>query len=302
MKEVVRFRVYFIAGPDWESLPKSRRIDLGKSIAESPLFGKSPNRFGFAKVRYLRDDWVLGYFTQEFEAKRHKYDQSKHEHPYTDQPFEDSLTIVLLDQGLVFLQNRRFRDETISMTEVSQHFDFALRSIIRDSDLPYYGLEPYILKFDKAAFLHLFPANNVLSVSVKNLINQVVPDDFVFFNPEAEKDLIVREMMNSDLKSFDELSLSSSDKGPGLQKSKVAKMALTVGEPEEMTYREKKTRSIRTIRRQVGPTHSLEIDVDQPEAEAVREDLNRFFSREAGKLVRQRRIESSFDEDEDLEP
>lgn len=299
MKELVRFRVFFINGPHWDSLSQSQRSGLARNVSESPLFGEPPKRFGFAKVRFISDNSVLGYFTQEFTAKRHKYDQAKHEHPYTDLPFEDSLTILMIDRGLAFLQSRRFRDETISMTGVLRNFELAVRTLVRGSDLPFYGLDPYILRYDRTAFLKLFSTNSVLNVSVTGLSNKVVPEDFKFFNPEAEKDEIVRQMMNTELRSLDQLSIGSSDKGSGLQTSKVARMALTVGDPQEMTFKEGDTGVIRTIRHQIGPTHSVEIDTETLETAQIRKDLDRFFSRQAGKLIRQRNLESAFGEDED---
>jgi len=291
MRESIKFRVFFITGPDWKELSAARRAAIARSVAESPLFGKEPDRYGFAKVRRVKADWIIGFFTQEFKTRRHKYDDAKHEHPYTDEPFEDSLTILLLDQGIAFLQSRRFRDESISMGDVLQNFDRALRSILKPLEIPYYGLEPYIVKYDKEAFLRLFSTEYVLEVDVTSMLNRPVPEDFTFYNPEVEKNKIVKEFVTGEFHSLDELTARSTEDGAGLQSSKLAKVALTVGEPREITIKERGTRVLRTIRRQVGPTHTIELAPKEINPTAIARDLDRFFSRRGGRLVRQKTLD-----------
>jgi hypothetical protein len=298
MDRPIPFRVYFIRGPDWAGLDPTALQAIASAISASPLYGKQPNRFGFTKIKSLTGQWVFGYFTQEFETERHKYDQEKQELPYTDQPFEDSIIILLLDQGIALIQSRRFRDETISMTDVTDHFSSALGTILGGLKLPYYGLDPYLVRYDKAAFIRLFQESQVVNVAVDSLLERSVPEDFVFFNPEVERNQIVRDLMNKEFKSLDQLSAAAPSETAGLQKSKLAKLAITVGEPRELTVRDAKSGGLRTIRRQIGPTHTIEMDVEKVRVDSLRASLMRFFSRDGGKLVKQKRLtQPDFEDD-----
>ena len=138
------FKLKNMVGFDWDSLDARQREDLVKRIFEFPLIGEAPNRFGFVKCQRINESQIYGYFTHEFEAERHKYNEQKIEEKYKDRPYEDFFFILLFDSGLCLLQSRKIKE--ISIATIEERFTDALKSIFEKVGATFYRLEDYILK------------------------------------------------------------------------------------------------------------------------------------------------------------
>ena len=272
--EETPFKLKDMVGFDWDSLDARRREDLIKLIFELPWVGEAPNRFGFVKCKRINENQIYGYFTQEFEAERHKYNEQKNEEKYKDRPYEDFFVILLFDSGLCLLQSRKIKE--ISIATIEERFTDALKSIFEKVGATFYYLEDYISKLEKEDFIRIFNTKNIVSLKVDSLKGRNIPEDFKIFNPKFEKDPIYRALFNDEFNYIDMLSVSANHSGE-LQESKLSKTALITGEPREMGFIEGGRKKI--MKDKIGPSISLDIDAESPKTKDIRREVEKLSSK-----------------------
>ena len=272
--EETPFKLKGMVGFDWDSLDARQREDLVKRIFEFPLIGEAPNRFGFVKCQRINESQIYGYFTQEFEAERHKYNEQKKEEKYKDRPYEDFFFILLFDRGLCLLQSRKIKE--ISIATIEERFTDALKSIFEKVGATFYRLEDYILKREKEDFIRIFNTENIVSLKINSLKRRIIPKDFKILNPDFEKDPIIRAYLNDDFRHLDKLSVSTNRSG-GLQESKLSKTALITGEPSEIGFIGRNREKV-IVKDKTGPSVSLDIDVESPKTKDIRREVEKKLS------------------------
>ncbi len=280
----IKFKLKEMVGFDWDSLNDNQREDIIKHIFEFPLVGDVPNRFGFVKCERINENQIYGYFTQELEEGRHRYNDQKKEEKYIDIPFEDFFFILLFDDGLCLLQSRKIKN--ISMPTVEERFAEALESVFKNLGVNFYHLMDCTLTIGKDEFIRIFNTENILSLKVDSLKGRTIPEDFKIFNPEAEKDSIVRAYFNDDFKHLDEF-FGSTNRGGGLQESKLSKTILNTGEPRKMEYIGR-DRDIITVKNKIGPSVSLDIDVESPITKDIQAEVKKLFSKDIMRGIAQK--------------
>jgi|GEM_PF-3000673 len=268
------FKLKVLVGFDWHALSDLQRERLISLILESPLSGETPNRYGLVKCRQISKNRIFGYFTQEVEVEKHRYTIRKSEEKYLDRPFEDFFFILLLDFGLCLLQSRKISE--ISMIDIEERFEEVVKSIIEKAEGTFYYFEDYILKREKEEFIKIFNTENIISIKVDSLKGKVIPQEFHIFNPDFDKDRIIRAYLNDDFKNLDELSTSTTSTG-GLQQSKLSKVALITGNPKEIGYMGIRNQKI-TVKDQIGPSIYIDMDVDFPRTEDVSRQIDELSS------------------------
>ena len=271
----IPFKLKEMVGFDWDSLNDTQKEDIVKHIFEFPLLGNVSNRFGFVKCERITENRIYGYFTQELKEEKHRYDNQKKEEKYVDEPFEDFFFILLFDAGLCLLQSRKIKN--ISMLTIEERFTEALKKIFKELGINFYYLEDCSLKIGKDEFIRIFNTENILSLRVNSLKGRTIPEEFKIFNPEIEKDRIIRAYHNDDFRHLDEIS-GSANHGGGLQESKFSKIILHTGEPREIGFigpnREKTI-----VRDKIGPSVSLDIDVESPKRRDIQREVEKSFSK-----------------------
>lgn len=273
--EETPFKVKDMVGFDWNSLDTIQKEDLIKLIFEFPLMGEAPNRFGFVKCKRINKTQIYGYFAQEVEVDRHRYNNQKNEEKYKDRPYEDFFFILLFDSGLCLLQSRKIKE--ISIATIEERFTHALKSLFEKVGATFYYLEDYILKREKEDFIRIFNTENIVSLKVDSLKGRNIPEDFKILNPDFEKDPIIRAYLNDDFKYLDALSASTNRSG-GLQGSKLSKTALITGEPREIGFIGRKNEKI-ILKDKIGPSISLDIDVEAPRTENIAKEVEKLSSK-----------------------
>lgn len=280
----IRFKLKEMVGFDWDSLNDNQREDIIKHIFEFPLMGDASNRFGFVKCERINENQIYGCFTQELEEERHRYDDQKKEEKYIDIPFEDFFFILLFDDGLCLLQSRKIKN--ISMPTVEERFANALESVFKNLGVNFYHLLDCTLTIGKDEFIMIFNAENILFLKVGSLKGRTVPEDFKIFNPEVEKDDIIRAYHNDDFKHLDEISFSANS-GGGLQESKLPKVSLNTGEPRKIEYIGRDREKI-IVKNKIGPTVSLDIDVELPKTKDIQTEVKKLFSKDIMRRIAQK--------------
>lgn len=273
--EEIPFKLKDMVGFDWDSLDARQREDLITLIFEFPLMGEEPNRFGFVKCRRITESQIYGYFAQEVEVDRHRYNNQKKEEEHKDIYSEDFFSILLFDRGLCLLQSRKIKE--ISIATIEERFTDALKRIFEKIGATFYSLEDYILKREKEDFIRIFSTENIVSLKVDSLKGRIIPEDFKIFNPELEKDRLFRAYLNDDFRYLDALSASTTRSG-GLQGSKLSKTALITGEPREIEFIGRENERIRW-KDKIGPSISLDIDVEDPRTKDIAREVDKLSSK-----------------------
>jgi len=280
----IRFKLKEMVGFDWDSLNDNQKKDVIKHIFEFPLMGDAPNRFGFVKCERINENQIYGCFTQELEEERHRYNDQKREEKYIDIPFEDFFFILLFDDGLCLLQSRRIKNT--SMPTVEERFVEALKSVFKNLGVDFHHLIDCTLTIGKDEFIRIFNTENITSLKVDSLKGRTVPDDFKIFNPEVEKDEIIRAYHNDDFKHLDGISFFA-NRGGGLQESKSPNVSLNTGEPRKMEYIGR-DRDIITVKDKIGPSVSLDIDVESPRTKDIQAEVKKLFSKDIMRRIAQK--------------
>jgi hypothetical protein len=273
--EKTSFKLKAMVGFDWNSLDALQRENLVKLIFEFPLMEEAPNRFGFVKCQQINKSQIYGYFAQEVEVDRHRYNNQKHEEEHKDIYSEDFFFILLFDSGLCLLQSRKIKE--ISIATIEEKFTDALKRIFEKIGATFYYLEDYSLKREKEDFIRIFTTENIISLKVDSLKGRIIPEDFKIFNPELEKDPIIRAYLNDEFRVVDALSPSTTQSG-GLQRSKLSKAALITGEPREIEFIGPKNEKI-TWKDKMGPSISLDIDVEAPRTKDIAREVEKLSSK-----------------------
>ena len=273
--EETPFKLKKMVGFDWDSLDARQREDLIKLIFEFPLMGEEPNRFGFVKCQRINESQIYGYFAQEVEVGRHRYNNQKKEEEHKDIYSEDFFFILLFDSGLCLLQSRKIKEITIATIE--ERFTDVLKSIFEKVGATFYYLEDHSLKREKEDFIKIFSTENIVSLKVDSLKGRIIPEDFKIFNPELEKDRIIRAYLNDDFRYLDALSASTTRSG-GLQGSKLSKTALNTGEPREIGFIGRNREKV-IVKDKIGPSVSLDIDVEAPRTETIAKEVEKLSSK-----------------------
>lgn len=271
------FRLKKIINFNWLELDNQCKLSIFKSFIEFPLQDKEPNQHGFVKCTRLEEDFLFGYFTHQSSAERHRYNSEKVEEIYEDTPFEDIFFIILFDLGYCLIQDRKFFDSTLKMSNVLKHFERDLELIFERVGISYYGLKDFTKLVSKEEFIKAFKDNNVLSLEIEELNGKQVPEDFKLANPHVDVDRIRRSMINESCETLNKLSISGTKKG-GLQNSKLHEAFLRTGMPNRMEFLEIGKKYITVLIKKWGPIIKLEINVESPNEKQIKDEISKSFS------------------------
>ena len=270
----VSFKLKKMMGFNWDILSDDQRDNIIKHIFNFPLAGDIPHRFGFVKCEKINKNQIYGYFTQEFEEEKHRYNNQKKEEKYVDKPFEDFFFIVLFDEDLCLIQSRNIKN--ISMSNIEEIFARALKSVIDEMGVDFDYLEDFSAEIGKDEFINIFKTENIISLKVDSLKGRTVPEEFKIFNPHVDKDSITRALFNEDFKRLDKIHLSTDDYG-GLQDLKTSKIMLHTGKPKEMGFVGRDGGKV-IIKDKFGPSVKLDVDIESPKIDDVRNEVNKIIS------------------------
>lgn len=270
----IPFKLKDMVGFNWNLLSDYQKENVIEYIFKFPLKGDLLHRFGFVKCEKINESQIFGYFTQELEEEKHRYNDQKKEEKYIDKPFEDFFFIILFDTGFCLIQSRKIKN--ISMSTIEVTFTEALKSVFKETGVDFYSLEDVSGNIGKDEFIKIFNNENIVSLKIDSLKGRTIPEEFKIFNPDAEKDSIIRAFYNDSFRRLDETYHSTDDSG-GLQELKPSKILLYTGEPREMEIIGRDGSKI-IVNDKFGPSVKLDIDVVSPKTEDLRREVNKFFS------------------------
>lgn len=135
---------------------------------------------------------------------------------------------------------------------------------------PRTDLEPYRLEYSKARLSEIFESHSVRRVNVIDLLNQSVPKDFSFFNPDFDADEMLKAIINEDLQHLEEAQFYGQD----IQETKIAKGLTQAGTPSLIEAYDENEK-IRQWRSSTQGRVTIDIDTSAPQL--LKKDLNRLL-------------------------
>jgi len=87
---------------------------------------------------------------------------------------------------------------------------------------------------EKSELVAIFDTYPVTYVKVKRLLGKAVPDSVHLFNPNVDKDTILKQVVQDDLRYLDEFEgkSGSTDEATNLRSAKVVRAMVLAGEPD----------------------------------------------------------------------
>lgn len=277
---MAQFRLKEIKGPIWDKVTQEEGERIFRSLTEFPLKGQAPEQYGFVKCQKLSPDGlrIFGYFTHQAELELHKYDEDKNEKRYKDSPFEDVLFILLLDQGLCLINSRRFKEKSLTMKKVFKNFESSLYVAFSNAQMPFKGMDDKKLFTKKEKFIEIFESQIIYDLEVEDLKNQKVPEDLKLYNPNFDKDEMAKNYLGEEFTTISSLEADTDGKS-NLWDSTLAKAAIYTGKPVYIKFKDVTSNTIRKVKRELGPSFGLNIDIESPDKDNIEKATEELFSK-----------------------
>jgi hypothetical protein len=201
--------------------------------------GLPPNRRSFVGINRL-GDVITGFFAHEDRRIGVQYDSHWIKQERSDEEFEHLFFALVLDQGQVVLQRKRVDREfvTINLDTMRRAFFDLLGTALQKAGFTSDQIRRQLFQQtrQKAEMLRIFDENQVTYIRVKELRGRRVPEEVRLFNPDVDKDTILRQVLNDDYQHMDELEASAGEEvgASNLREAKVIRGAMLTGEPQEV--------------------------------------------------------------------
>jgi hypothetical protein len=192
MPEKIHCDLLEIIGPDWASMNATRVQCVIDRVRNMELLGEDGEMYGFVGAANV-DNVVGGFFAIQFPAEFIKYDRHKELSLDRGNPFE-RLFFILFPSGKLLMQNRRFRVIPIDMSAAISRFQKALSVVLQECNIG------FVLNFaipsvtiSRSELIEMYhKSSRVERLSVINPDGEQIPEDITYYNPERQRNKIVR--------------------------------------------------------------------------------------------------------------
>lgn len=201
------YTLYMVTGYQWESLEEIELINIREELFSKAWHGHPGQQFGFAGSQ-VNGEVYYGHFTQQYEQVVTNYKDPTQRETGVNYPFEDRFYLFVPKRNLFVLERRNFiRQAGLTPSGTERRIE----KLIQDALVKY---EVRLEKFSHELtieqmreYFHLFP---VVGLEVTGLRERRLPDNFIFFNPNFDKNAVSRELFNDKILPFtDSLDLYS---------------------------------------------------------------------------------------------
>jgi hypothetical protein len=252
-----------IYGPDWAKLSQEQIDCLIEAVQRGEMLGTEGQLRGFVgTVRY--ENVVGGFFAIQYPDERLYYDRTKQLKRVQDTPFERVFFVFFAGTGKLILQNRKFADIPLKMTTVQELLRDAINQALMNCRAGH-SIGFYLPKNEvgRDRFIEEFRrSTRVVTLEVTSPDPNRIPESFVYYNPQRERNSIIRGSHQHDYSNFRKVDLEASRNG-NIAATHIGSDLILAGQPEEMKYFVEESEQI--LRRIVPTKQELYVDVDSPE-------------------------------------
>jgi hypothetical protein len=261
MKEKIHCDLLDLFGPDWANLDKSKiNLITDRIHTFSQLLGEEPNLYGFVGTRKINNNIVGGYFAIQYSEEEFHYDKHKHLLKIQNTPFERILFVLFSGKGKVLLQNSKFTGIELTMPIALNLFKDALNHILKKNKMyPITNIDLAPEEVTKEEFINIFTqSNRVYKICVMNPEGRNIPEEFVYYNPQKERNSIIKESHSHDYPNIKKIDLEATDSGD--LKQIHLRDVIFAGNPHTMSYSTDEGNF--TLRRSIKRKFEFYVDMD----------------------------------------
>ena len=257
-----KFEVLDAYGPDWPSLPTTRRLALLRALQDPTFRRDSSRRFGFREFSHVQPDVFAGYFVIEGRLSYLTYDESGAPPQHDELPeFERVLAVLLVTEGRWIVHERRFFRTDLNKALVRERFQDALR--LAHSAAGFAGsvrLQAFERNLSNAEMLRLLRESPALvtRIEIADLHRQHVPDDYHFYNPRYDLDREVHLLVDGDLDVLENAEFRSAASAD-VRGSRIAAGLAHAGSVDEFGTQDAAGQR-RRVRRSIPAIFELDVD------------------------------------------
>jgi hypothetical protein len=238
MQEKIYCDLLALYGPDWENLPQEKVLRFAELIHTFPnLLGTEPELYGFVGTRRITEDIVAGYFAIQYETEELFYKRNKKRNTEKRSPFARLFFILFARTGKILLQNSKFSGIPLTMHRASGFFKSAIDYFLITSEIAKtFNIALVPDDTSPANFVREFEkSTRVIKLEVKNPNGDQIPEDFVYYNPQKERNLIIRGSHQHDYRNYKKVELEAAEDGD-IKRTHMRDLIYAGGQPQYMQY------------------------------------------------------------------
>jgi hypothetical protein len=264
MTEKIHCDLLDITGIDWDGVTEDHVSCIIRAIHEMELMDERGELFGFVGTADI-DSVVGGFFVVQFPTEFLSYDRDRTAQRQRTTPAERVFFLVLLKAGRVLLQNRRFQVLPIDMSIVQRRLTESLRHVLQRCGIgPLVSLVETRIRVSRDRLIETYRSSNrVTRLQVHNPNPGLIPEDFVYYNPQRQRNRILRDSRLHDYPKLREIDLAAK-RHEDLRDTHLGQ-DLVHATPERarfiLEFEDEESRH-RVLRRLVRPKFEFHIDMD----------------------------------------
>jgi len=238
MLEKVYCDLLALYGPDWENLPQEKVLHFAEQVHTYPnLLGQEPELYGFVGTRRIAEEIVAGYFAIQYETEEFLYKRNKKLNTEMRSPFARLFFVLFARTGKVLLQNSKFSGIPLTMTRALGFFKRSIDHFLVTSEITKtYMIDLVPDEASDADFIQEFEkSTRVIRLEIRNPNGEPIPEDFVYYNPQKERNRIIRSSHIHDYPHYKKVDLEATDDGD-IKRTHMRDLIYAGGHPQYMRY------------------------------------------------------------------
>ena len=271
MAEKIHCDLLALYGPDWAEIQQEKVLCFADNVDTAPsLFGTEPELYGFVGTRRISEDIVAGYFVIQYLNEEYSYNRNKKLSIENRAPFARLFFILFAKSGKVLLQNSKFAGILLTMPRALRLFKKSIDHVLISCGIiKTYNIDLAPEDATDAEFVHEFErSTRVIKLEIKYPNGEQIPEGFVYYNPQKERNSIIRGSHIHDYPNLKKLDLEATDDGDIKQTH--MRDLIYVSQPQLMRYFVEHEEF--TLRKSTRRKFEMTVDMD---AETVPEEYVR---------------------------
>jgi len=267
MTQKIHCDVFDVFGIDWSQVTSEQLDCIISQTYEAELMGSSDELYGFVGVTHI-EKVVGGFFVIQFPTELLSYRRDKTATTEKTNPAERVLVVLFLESGKVLLQNRHFQYLPIDMGVAQERVKRVLTHILNSCGVgPLASLVPVSVQVERADLVQAYESSiRVSRLEVTYPDPHQIPEDFVYYNPQRDRNAIIRDSRIHDYPKLRRINLVAR-RNDDLRDTHIGSdlvHAVTDRRPFVMEFRNQENEQ-RILRRLTQPKLEFRIDTESQE-------------------------------------
>jgi hypothetical protein len=203
-------------GPNWAELPPDKPTCIAENVHSFPqLLGTEPELYGFVGTRRIMDNIVGGYFAIQYTNEEFLYNRNKELNIENHAPFARLFFVLFAKSGKVLLQNSKFAGIPLNMSRALGLFKKAIDQVLSICGVSKtFNIDLVPEEITDADFIKEFEqSTRVIGLEVSYPNGDNIPEGFKYYNPQVERNSIIRESHKHDYSGLKKVDLEAAEDG-----------------------------------------------------------------------------------------